>query len=427
MSDSLVELKLALEVESQWRRRADELSSPSSIAAYLQEVVATVPFFRTRLGGMPCDELKLQVFPVVRRDSYIERREEFVTSQGRSSTLVMWTNGTLGSPLAVRFDAVGWYDLNYGSYDTLGTAYPEILSRMRAREDGVFLISNVQALEEFSSYVPTLDLAVLRQLVFGRSAAGDEGIIARLRASRVPLLYGKPSTLVELAAADQASATAHQRIRPFAVLVSGEALYEDQREMLQTWFNTKVINAYIATEGGLIALECPFKTGLHVRNDRVRVEVLVSGGQIEETGQGELLLTNPMNRGQAFVRYAIGDEVEVVRAPCSCGFNGATITKLQGRESAHVMLSSGPVPATTFTEFLLALQLKEFQVYQEGNHPPWLKWIPAEGSGEGIAEIAQKVDAWLRARGWQSQIASIPVGRITPVGGKHRRCVRIER
>lgn len=424
--DVLLQLKLAFESEPQWQQRIEELSSPAALPVFLREVVSTVPFFRDRLCHTPEGELALRSFPVVRRASYIEWLDGFLTPQGRATSLVAWTNGTVGAPLAVRFDAAGWYELNYGTYDAIADAYPELLSQMQPREDGVFLITNLQAFAETSSYVPTLDLAVLRQVIFGRSAAEDEAIVARLRAARVPLLYGKASTLVELAAADHASATAHQRIRPSAILVSGEALYEDQRELLQRWFGCPVINAYVATEGGLIALECPHRAGLHVREDRLRVEVLVPGGAIEETGHGELLLTNLMNRGHVFIRYAIGDRVELVQARCPCGFAGKTITALHGRETTQVILPSGPVPTETFTQFLLGLPLKEFQVFQHANEPPWLKWVPAQQSAETIAVISQMIDDWLRARGWDDQIASIPLQRITPLGGKHRRCVRTE-
>ncbi|MBC7976317.1 MAG: hypothetical protein H7138_15205 [Myxococcales bacterium] len=393
---------------------------------FLRDVVRVVPFYRERLGATPDDALSLSAFPIVRRSQLVETPEQFLIPASESETRsITPTNGTIGSPLAVHFDAVGWHDLNYGTYAVLAEVYPDLLSRMTPRADGVFLVNNNPWSAEISVYVPPLQLAVLRQLVLGRSADKDAALVAQLRASPVPLLYGKASNLVTLAGLD--AAADGDRIRPGAILVSGEALYDDQRQTLERWFGCPVINAYIATEGGLIALECPHKTGMHVCEDRVRLEVLTRDAGICPTGTGQVLLTNLMNRGHVFIRYLLGDEVELTRGACPCGFEGTTVTALHGRESKHLVLPDGPVAATTFEQFLLGLPLKEFQLYQVDGAPPWLKWVPAQPDAESLAAIAQGIDDWLRARGWADAVASIPLGRITPPGGKHRRCVRVER
>lgn len=423
--DTLLRLKLAFATEESWLDRLALLAEPDALTMFLRDVVRVVPFYRERLGAIPDDAVSLSVFPVVHRSQLVATPEQFLIPASESETRsITPTNGTIGSPLAVHFDAVGWHDLNYGTYAALAEVYPDLLSRMTPRADGVFLVNNNPWSAEISVYVPPLQMAVLRQLVLGRSADKDAALVAQLRASPVPLLYGKASNLVTLAGLD--AAAGGDRIRPGAILVSGEALYADQRHTLERWFGCPVINAYIATEGGLIALECPHKTGMHVCEDRVRLEVRTRDAEICATGTGQVLLTNLMNRGHVFIRYLLGDEVELTHGACPCGFEGTTVTALHGRESQHLVLPDGPVAATTFESFLLGLPLQEFQLYQVDGAPPWLKWVPATPDAESFAAIAQRIDDWLRARGWAEAIASIPLGRITPPGGKHRRCVRVE-
>lgn len=426
--DALIQLKFALDAEAEWRRRLESLADPDALLSLLRAAARSVPYFRERLRGVPEHALTLGSFPIVRRGAYNEHPEQFLMPEPQASDprFVASTNGTLGPQLAVRLDAAGWYELHYGTYVDVAAALPGLVDRLRPGAEGVFLINNNPHQPRASAYLPTLNLALLRQLVLGRSDHEDAAILAHLRSVPVPLLYGKASSLVALASADAASAGAGGGIRPFAILVSGEGLYEDQRARLEAWFRCPLLDAYISTEGGMIALECRHRTGLHVREDRVHVEVLTRQGAICEVGAGELLLTNLVSRGHVFIRYALGDEVDLARGTCPCGFEGKTITALHGRESPHVVLPGGPVPSRTFEQFLLGLPLEEFQVFQAGDAAPWLKWVPATEDAERVAAIAQAIHAWLEERGWQAQIASIPLGRITPLGGKHRRCVRVE-
>jgi phenylacetate-coenzyme A ligase PaaK-like adenylate-forming protein len=260
---ALLDLKLAFDAEAGWLERLEQGSEPGALAAFLREVAGVVPFYRDRLGARPAHELALSAFPIVSRADYLEDPRQFLIppleSEIRSITP---TNGTIGAPLAVTFDPVAWFDLNYGIYAMAGAVYPDLLDRMVPRAEGIFLVNNNPWVADESTYVPPLNLAVLRQLPLGRSADEDASLVAYLRSVPVPLLYGKASNLTMLAAADAelGRGAGADRIRPGAILVSGEALYDDQRVWLERWFDCAVINAYLSTEGGLAAIECPHRT-----------------------------------------------------------------------------------------------------------------------------------------------------------------------
>ncbi len=277
-----------------------------------------------------------------------------------------------------------------------------------------------------SVYIPPLGLALLRQLVLERSREEDEDVVRLLRARNIPLLYGKPSTLLLLADVD-ACLAGNERIRPFAILVSGEALYADQRRELENRFDSTVYNAYVATEGGLIAMECSRHCGLHLRDEFVYAEVVGEDGAIRQEGSGDIVIATLFNRGHLFVRYRLGDWVEISRVECACGFTGRTITTLRAREANRFVLPCGEIAAKTFERFLASLPLREFQVDQIGEERPTLKWVARDPSVSGVLHVQHAIERWLRDNGWLQWIEAVPMDAVTPRGGKHRRFVRLPR
>jgi len=422
-------LKHALEIQGEWKARVKELAGPDPLPAFLRDVAARARYYREQLRSHGDEPSDLRAFPLTSRADHEMSPGEFLAggSGPLDGRLAAFTNGTLGAQLRVQFDAAGWYEFNYGPYAAVAQQVKGLAERLSPGETGVFFITNAryQPQAPVHVYVPTLDCALLQQLVIGRSDDENQRTVERLRSASVTLLYGKASTLLKLAALD-AGAARKGRIRPFAILVSGEALYDDQRLLLSDWFGCSVLNAYISTEGGLIALSCAHRSGLHVRPGFVRVEVLSVAGEVSDTGAGEIVITNLFNRAHVFVRYLLRDHVEIVRDICACGFAGQTIISLRARETELFSISSEAVPAAVFGDFLRALPLEEFQVSQVGASMPVVKWIPKRRTTESIRQIAAEIHRWLRERGWDASIASVPLDEITPRGGKQRRFVRTE-
>jgi phenylacetate-coenzyme A ligase PaaK-like adenylate-forming protein len=424
--ESRLHLKFALEAEGEWRQLVSDLAKVEAMGSFLDYAARAVPFYRRRFSSSRVHPLDLASLPVVSREDHAVRYDQFLAAVpgARDTRLGAFTNGTIGPQLRVQFDRAAWYELNYGTYAAVAAVIPGLLARMAAGEAGVFLITDALFQPRMSLYIPTLNGALLRQLIIGRSEREDRLVVEYLRAASLPLLYGKPSNLVQLSALDAATPLREGRIRPFAVLVSGESLYEDQRKKLEDRFDGSVLNAYIATEGGLIAIECPQRTGLHVRSDFVRAEVLDTGGAIRDRGRGEILITNLFNRAQVFLRYRLGDEVELAHGRCACGFTGPTIVRLLGRECSRFLSPVQEEPASAFAQFLVGLPLKEFQVCQRGRDRPMLKWVPEDRGVETMGRMHHALHAWLQEKGWQDWIDLVPLAAITPRGGKQRRFIR---
>ncbi len=422
--DPLIYLKVAFDAEPEWHRRLSELASAEGLEAFLTASAARAPFYRELFHRGP---VPFHRIPLTARADHDRDISRFLTvpREARDLRLRAATNGTVAPQMYVQFDPAAWYDFNYGTFAAVARAVPGLLERMLPKEVGVVLITNALYQPHASTFVPTLNCAILRQLVIGRGAHDDRAVVEYLCGLHLPLLYGKPSNLLELArlcdAAERAGA-----IRPHAVLVSGERLYADQRQALECAFGCGVFDAYIATEAGLIAIECPQQGGLHVRGDAVRVELRLPDGRMADEGAGQIVVTSLFNRAHVFVRYQLGDDCEIVRGTCRCGFAGQTITTIRGRDAERFESDGRVIDAASLERFLTTLPLREFQLWQRGRARPLLKWVPAHRDAESVAGINGQIHAWLRDQALDAHVVPLPLDWITPRGGKLRRYVRID-
>jgi hypothetical protein len=152
----------------------------------------------------------------------------------------------------------------------------------------------------------------------------------RLMANQKCILRGYPSQLAYLSLIWPRRKAA----KPFAVICTGECLYELQRATIQKAFGAPVINEYGCHETGLSGLSCPEAGLVHLDAERCLFEVI----------DGSLICTDLLNRTMPMIRYQNGDLVDLNRGPCECGRQGPTVRVL-GRAEDVVRSSVGLLPA----------------------------------------------------------------------------------
>lgn len=95
------------------------------------------------------------------------------------------------------------------------------------------------------------------------------------------------------------------------------------RERVQSW-STRLFHTYSSTETGPIAWQC----ALDVCQYHVFPDTFV------EAGAGDAVLVTKMFRtALPLLRYSTGDRAELTYGLCSCGFQGSTLVRLQGRKT----------------------------------------------------------------------------------------------
>jgi phenylacetate-CoA ligase len=192
-------------------------------------------------------------------------------------------------------------------------------------------------------------------------------IIDRIIASRANWIRGTPSLLEHFAERVSAAEAARLRdARISFVECTGENLSEAVRQQLSTTFGARIVNLYAAREVWPIACECEFGT-LHTEEGHVRLELL-NENQYERGG--EVCVTALNLRTFPFVRYALGDVVELSSDGCGCGRNGEIVKSIRGRVGQMFSIGRHKYSANVFSDAVKEatalgfVALGRFQVFE---------------------------------------------------------------
>ncbi len=143
---------------------------------------------------------------------------------------------------------------------------------------------------------------------------------------------------------------------------SGEMLSESLERQVKKMFKCDVANQYGSYEFNSIAYECPYGN-MHVVGSNVHVE---------NTEDGEFVITSLTNKRTPFIRYRIGDSgILLHNINCCCGNRNPVIRLTVGRSHYFVECEDGTkLNAYIFSRavdninFILDDVVKQFQVIQ---------------------------------------------------------------
>jgi len=97
-------------------------------------------------------------------------------------------------------------------------------------------------------------------------------------------------------------------------LVNGEPLWPDYRKRIERLGGVRIHDHYGAMEiSGLAVALKPDDKYMRVVDDGLLLEVMDASGKASATGRGDLLATDMDNTSMPFIRYRVGDEVELIR------------------------------------------------------------------------------------------------------------------
>jgi len=105
-------------------------------------------------------------------------------------------------------------------------------------------------------------------------------------------------------------------------------MYSARHHIIEIIKNMIQEGYYVAFDA--IAYECPFHHK-HILNQNVFVE---------ETQDGEILVTSLQNKAVPLIRYSLGDRVHIESENCACGYEGKTIKIFEGRTTDRIKLEN---------------------------------------------------------------------------------------
>lgn len=370
--EAAMSLLWALRAMPEWRSRMDLGRAGTLLPALLEHAARSTPFYRGLSGR------GLAGLPLVSRRMVDAERPRFVAERGPGCHgFTVHTSGTTGSPLAIEYDLAAWYDVNFASYQRMAEVAGSSPWPGKPGHVGAVLCTTKKSSRPEDLVLPSLGYSTFLRRVLGRGPVEDERLVREILDLDGPfILHGKPTYLLELASREKAL-FGESRIRPKVVVVSGENLFADQRDILEMYFSCDVIEAYTSGEGGLIAMSCKKQWGLHVQTDRVVLEVLDDGREVRNEGVGELVLTNLVNWATPILRYATGDRGEISHTSCPCGFEGPTLWPFHGREPADLDLRGRSVSRDVVERWFRDAGILNYQLRRlEGDHGVVVRWVP---------------------------------------------------
>jgi phenylacetate-CoA ligase len=380
---------LALVAFRKWSERRRQIDGAGGLEAFLRQVVSQTPFYRRAISSVSRG-LALADFPIVSKAEIVAEYAAFIADSYATESWKAFkpTSGSTGSPLIVWFDLPAFYEMNYVTYRRVADRWPGFAEQLRVGQVSAVQVTDDPSTWPGSTVLPPLKFTRLVRQVFNLPGVDFDFVARRLNGMGPPLVCGLATSLIAYSELEGESSV--DRIRPRGLFVSGETLHSASRARLTKRYSAPLLNAYVSSEGGLVALECALGR-MHVA-DHARVEVVTNAGVVASEGEGELLVTNLMSWAMPFVRYRTGDHGVLRYGECACGFRGVDIARLYGRDAARFKVPTGSVDTSRLDQALGRPEVKDFQVRQETSDRFAVRWV----SGDPVA-TANEVEAALAA------------------------------
>lgn len=181
--------------------------------------------------------------------------------------------------------------------------------------------------------------------------------------------------------------------------VTAEYLYDHQREVIESTFDTKIFNWYGAREMGHIATECKLHAGLHINCSGLIVEVIKDGRQVINE-EGDIVITDIFNRAMPLIRYRIGDIGILSDRICECGCSLPLLETVGGRYVDTFKKMDGTfVPGVSLTNRIIkqCRGIREMQIVQKDYKFFKLNIIKGEQYTENdLEDVKQNICCFMR-------------------------------
>ena len=391
--DGIVSALSGLE-RDQWRplEEIEELRR-ERMRRFLGDALTGVPYYRDCVArlGMSAGEIARSAdpSPLPLLDKAIIRAEgDRMWTDDRS---LAWypssTGGSTGEPLFFRNDraasawrraatirALRWAGIEPGDRQALFWGFALGASRAaRLRHAMQDYVNNILSLSTF-------DLSPRRM---------DE-YVRRLKHFRPQYMVAYPSALAIFA---EHCRTGDSPVPPVrAVVTSGEQLYPWQRELIEEVFSCRVFDRYGSREFSITAQECPEHDGLHIFTDLLHVELIREDGSPAGPGEeGEIVVTDPLNRVMPFIRYRTGDLAVRADHACPCGRGFPLLERIEGRTLDAVVTPDGRRVGGFFWTWLSRAVpgIARFQVEQRDRAGVIMRIVPGQSWRSNHAAVLE--------------------------------------
>jgi phenylacetate-CoA ligase len=209
---------------------------------------------------------------------------------------------------------------------------------------------------------------------------------------RPKCLFGYPCSLSVVATMAPAAGIHLQQLKNRGlqmIITTSEMLTDSARQTIADAFGVPVYDSYGLREGGLIGHECKH-FAMHTTDEQLILETIDPQTLQPTDGEGELVLTNIVNRVTPVIRYRTGDIVTLSKAPCPCGRTLDSVRVSGGRVTDFIITADGTwVPGYAIQYVCRAVPgIAKFQIHQdEQGKIRMLLAVDANFPADGIQQV----------------------------------------
>lgn len=336
-----------------WSREQLLTYQRERLKLFLQRAVARSPYYRETIGELVARDRPLAEFPTMNKTKLMANFDRIVTNPKLSLALVeqhvnsercgellldeyrcIATGGSTGQRGLFAYDRHAW---------TTTAANQMRMQRMMGvtpamRGLGIGAPSPVHMSYRFHAEFRALRPGAPTLFV----TSPIEEIVAELNAYQPDYLNAYPSLIRRLAEEQRAG---RLKIAPKLFRSAAEALAQDVKDLVREVWNAPIADGYTATETGIMAVDCEYRSGMHIAEDIVVLEVVDAKNRPVPPGTegAKMFATVLFNHGLPVIRYEFSDLVTLADGSCPCGLPFRRIERVAGRaeEMLRFRTSSG--------------------------------------------------------------------------------------
>ena len=319
----------------------------------IHHAYANVPYYRDLMqqaGVLPgdiADFPDLTRIPVTTK-AMLRDAGDRALATGSSNLLSQHTSGHSGVPFMVRY------------------TQQEHQSR-RLREFRMLISAGVRPRDQLVLLGPTRSrpqrlhrwLGLYRMEVIPCTLTHQD-LSARFEATRPDVLWVYPTSLKTVLY--HTRKTLYQLVQPRIMITSAQVMDAPFRQrLLAESPGLEIVDIYGSSEVGRIAAVCERRTGLHVEEDALHVELLSNGQAVSPGQAGSVTITALDQLAMPFIRYEQGDLCRQNFEPCPCGRNTSLLYPPAGRNADMITLPDGQKVSCAIVDVALRDEIELLQ------------------------------------------------------------------
>lgn len=327
-----------------------------------------VPYYTGVFNSLKLNPADIKTFEGLRKLPFLTKKiirenpDSLKAKNMRNSLVRMNTGGSTGEPLifyvdkrrqaydkASAFRAKRWWGIDIGEKEIALWGSPIEITKQDRMKDFRDRITNTKLLSAFD---------MKEESMFR--------YIEVIQSYKPKHMFGYPSSIYLLANFCKHKNIDMKNVGIKVIFVTGELLYDYQKNLIQEIFGCTVANGYGGRDGGFIAHECP-NGNMHITED-ILVEIIKDDRVPAKEGEtGEIVVTHLDNFGMPFIRYRMGDMGKLSNKRCACGRATPILEAIEGRATDFIVTPDGKtLHALALIYVLRDIEgIEQFKIIQE--------------------------------------------------------------